>query len=733
MTSFGRKSVSFSSSGGGMVSGGFGMGSSQNISSSMRSSMQPRGYSNYSIQNYGTKSGISLGGAGYQSMGISQGLRGGFRAGVGSSSMSFMSGGLLVTNEKDTMQDLNQRLRLYLEKVRSLEISNSQLEKQIMEFASMKTIDCFDWSVYNTVKPLQQQITDYILQNSRISLEIDNARLAAEDFRNKWESEMMLRQSVENDINGLIQLKETYLEIHGCLSCDIGVLENDIACLRKEHDEHIRILRQQKSQDIQVQVNTAPSIDLGVVLQELRDNYNALVVKNQTDLNTWYQEQVEIQVTQTTQTNQALDGAKSELAQYRQQVQSFEADCNALNGALIALQNTLNDTECRYGMELQGFVTIISQLETDLSCIRNNITRQTQDYNNLVNIKMKLESEIHQYKCLLEGSGQSSIQSGSSSTMMTGSSSTMMTGSSSSMMTGGGSSSMMIGGGSSSMMIGGGSSSMMTGGGSSSMMIGGGSSSMITGGGSSSMMIGGGSSSMITGGGSSSSMISGSHSICDDSPYPIQSGPATTTNVSSCLLLINVHSWEEGITGKVGIDCQPTASDPGVTANVTSGNGERATVFSPNDPHLECDITNRDGLPSNTPRAEPKLSKSEYLDTKEGTMALTEGSPGAPKPERPQLIFAAVISFRHKLLLLHPSTVGVSQPADRMPGPRSTSFDQGLGESNSCITPLPWRDLNPRLQGTSLGLWITSSVTLPLWHHLHCYLRNSADTSGHNC
>lgn len=73
---------------------------------------------------------------------------GGYGAGYGAalgSSMAF-SGSGMVANEKETMQELNDRLATYLEKVRSLEQENRRLEVQIREFMTKKGPSTRDWS-----------------------------------------------------------------------------------------------------------------------------------------------------------------------------------------------------------------------------------------------------------------------------------------------------------------------------------------------------------------------------------------------------------------------------------------------------------------------------------------------------------------------------------------------------------------------------------------------------------
>uniref|UniRef100_A0A0E9UZK3 IF rod domain-containing protein n=1 Tax=Anguilla anguilla TaxID=7936 RepID=A0A0E9UZK3_ANGAN len=54
-------------------------------------------------------------------------------------------------------------------------------------------------------------------------------------------------------------------------------------------------------------------------------------------------------------------------------------------------------------MEMEKYNTIILQLEAELTNLRNNIQHQTQGYEALLNIKVKLEAEIATYRSLLDG------------------------------------------------------------------------------------------------------------------------------------------------------------------------------------------------------------------------------------------------------------------------------------------------------------------------------------------
>lgn len=92
------------------------------------------------------------GGAGGKNVRVSyasNGLGSGFDL---SQALSGDSGSFSVSgNEKVTMQNLNDRLASYLEKVRSLETSNAQLERQIREWYEKQTPTVRDYSKYEKI------------------------------------------------------------------------------------------------------------------------------------------------------------------------------------------------------------------------------------------------------------------------------------------------------------------------------------------------------------------------------------------------------------------------------------------------------------------------------------------------------------------------------------------------------------------------------------------------------
>ncbi|XP_059236210.1 keratin, type I cuticular Ha1-like [Mustela nigripes] len=142
-------------------------------------------------------------------------------------------------SEKETMQFLNDRLASYLEKVRQLERENAELESRIREWCQQQVpFVCPSYqSYFRTIEELQQKILCSKAENARLVVQIDNAKLASDDFRTKYETEVGLRQLVESDINGLRRILDELTLCKSDLEAQVESLKEELLCLKQNHEQ----------------------------------------------------------------------------------------------------------------------------------------------------------------------------------------------------------------------------------------------------------------------------------------------------------------------------------------------------------------------------------------------------------------------------------------------------------------------------------------------------------------
>uniref|UniRef100_A0A8C3BUM6 Keratin 18 n=1 Tax=Cairina moschata TaxID=8855 RepID=A0A8C3BUM6_CAIMO len=349
---------------------------------------------------YGASYGASYGGS----------YGGGYGGSYGGSLL--LSGSGVVQNEKETMQDLNERLATYLDKVRSLEQENRRLEVQIREHLAKKGPSTQDWSHYwEAIEDLRAKIFDSTVENARTVLQIDNARLAADDFRVKYEAELAIRMSVESDIAGLRKVIDDTNMARLQLEGEIEALKEELIFMRKNHEEEVRSLQAQVSgSGLTVEVDAPKAQDLGKVLAEIRAQYDALAQKNLEDLEKQWGQQISESTIEITQSSKEVDTARSTVVDLRRSAQTLEIDLESLRNQNGALEGSLREVEGRYALQMEQLNGLILRAEAELAQARGELQRQADEYQALLNVKSKLEAEIATYRQLLDGGEQLSLQ-----------------------------------------------------------------------------------------------------------------------------------------------------------------------------------------------------------------------------------------------------------------------------------------------------------------------------------
>lgn len=331
------------------------------------------------------------------------------RGGWGSGNLGAgMAGGLVgvggIQGEKETMQDLNDRLASYLEKVRSLEADNRRLESKIREHLEKKGPQVRDWGHYlKIIEDLRAQIFANSVDNARIVLQIDNARLAADDFRVKYETELAMRQSVESDIHGLRKVIDDTNVTRLQLETEIEALKEELLFMKKNHEEEVKGLQNQiANSGLTVELDAPKPQDLSKIMADIRAQYDELAQKNREELDKYWSQQIEESTTVVTSQTAEIGAAEMTLTELRRTVQSLEIDLDSMRNLKASLENSLREVEARYAMQMEQLNGVLLHLESELAQTRAEGQRQTQEYEALLNVKVKLEAEINTYRRLLE-------------------------------------------------------------------------------------------------------------------------------------------------------------------------------------------------------------------------------------------------------------------------------------------------------------------------------------------
>ncbi|XP_015277983.1 PREDICTED: keratin, type I cytoskeletal 13-like [Gekko japonicus] len=312
------------------------------------------------------------------------------------------------------MQNLNDRLASYIDKVRCLEAENAALEIKIEDFFAQhgpigeaKDYSCY----YQEIEELKRQIICASVENNKILLKIDNNQMNVEDMKQKFETEYGLRQNVEADINGLQPILDQLTRSKSELEDEFVSLQEEICNLKKSHEEKLKSFKKRTS-EVNVKLSSCPGQDLKKILEDMRCKYEAMIDSNRKEVAEWYENKLEEVNQEVCTSGKEVENGNQKVIDLRSQLQGLEIDLQAQCTLRDTLQASLGETECHYNAHLAEIQGQILCMEQQLAELRLEMEDQTQEYNKLLNVKNRLEQEIETYRHLIEGGQQDHVGGG---------------------------------------------------------------------------------------------------------------------------------------------------------------------------------------------------------------------------------------------------------------------------------------------------------------------------------
>ncbi|CAL8313638.1 unnamed protein product [Lota lota] len=308
------------------------------------------------------------------------------------------------TGERKEMVALNDRLAVYIEKVRSLESKNKLLEDEIYTMRSRFLQPSSLRQLYeNQLKDLTRVAEQMRVQRDQAlgSKEAMAGQLAA--LKARYDQALEARKKTELQIEAFRPDVDKATSARISLEKHLENLEIELAFLQRVHKEEIEELMKQIYSSASKVDLTFGLPDLSSSLREIQSQYDSIAAKNLQEMDTWYKTKFLDLNNASTKHIQSLHSLREEIAGCKKDIVNKERELEALKTRNEYLEAVLRDAVVRFRKEEEDLQVRIGGLKVDLQVTKEKIALLLRDYQDLLNVKMALEIEITTYRKLIEG------------------------------------------------------------------------------------------------------------------------------------------------------------------------------------------------------------------------------------------------------------------------------------------------------------------------------------------